>query len=352
METSIFGGLFGVFNDSLPDGWGRLLMDRFFSTQNIPTYQVNLLDRLSLIGENGRGALVYKPSLNRELANSEMDLDYIYNESMNVYEGEDSDILDHLYAIGGSSAGARPKINVGYNKTTGQICSTQNILPKGYEHWLIKFPNSQDYTDISNIEYAYYKMAIDTGLNMSDSKLFTGKSGSQQYFGTKRFDRNNNRRRHMHTAAGLLHDNFRLSSMDYGHLMDTAFRLENDFRAYERILKVAAFNIFAHNRDDHSNNFSFLMRDNGSWSFSPVYDLTFSSSSHGQHSTTVAGEGASPGTKDLHKLAKTFDIKKINEIIEEVKSVLTNWNTYANEAGVKAHSKNMINTEIQQLISN
>ena len=127
---------------------------------------------------------------------------------------------------------------------------------EGYEPWIIKFPSSSDLPDIANIEYAYYKMARDSGIEMSECRLFQGKSG-RVYFGTCRFDRNGSKRIHMHSASGLLHDNFRMSSMDYGHLMDCAFRLEQHVGAYSKILRLAAFNVFAHNRDDHSKNFSF-----------------------------------------------------------------------------------------------
>lgn len=129
-------------------------------------------------------------------------------------------------------------------------------------------------------------MAIDAGLYMASFRLFTSKSG-KKYFGTKQFDRIGNHRLHLHSAAGLMHDNFRLSNLDYGHLMDEAFKLENDVHAYEKILRLAAFNVFAHNRDDHSKNVSFLMNHEGKWQLVSVYDLTFSMSSHGFHSTTI-----------------------------------------------------------------
>ena len=146
-------------------------------------------------------------------------------------------------------------------------------------------------------------MAVTAGIEMSECKLFKGKSG-QHYFGTKRFDRINNRRIHVHTASGLMHDNFRASTMDYGHLMDYAFLLEKHVKAYEKVFRLAAFNVFAHNLDDHSKNFSFLMNNKGEWQFAPAYDLTYSYSSYGFHSTMVAGESQNPGAKHLMKLEK------------------------------------------------
>jgi serine/threonine-protein kinase HipA len=255
--------------------------------------------------------------------------------------GTDLEILDELYVLGGSSGGARPKILVGYNKQTKQIMGSDNDLPIGYEHWLIKFPSSMDRPDIANIEYAYYKMALDAGIEMSESKLFKGKSG-KSYFGTKRFDRMGNKRLHMHSAAGMMHDNFRLSNLDYGKIMDCAFRLERDVRAYEKILRLATFNVFAHNRDDHSKNIGFLMDENGQWKVTPAYDLTFSSSGHGMHSTMVNGESANPTKEHLMGLAHYFNIKNASQIIEHVQSVIYNWKAYAKQCNVSADSRNKI----------
>ena len=153
---------------------------------------------------------------------------------------------------------------------------------------------------------------------MAESRLFTGKSG-QQYFGTRRFDRpGEDHRLHAHSLAGLFHDNFRLPALDYGHAMDAAFQLEHSVAAYKKVLRIAAFNVFAHNRDDHSNNLSFLMDGKGNWQLSPAYDLTFSRPAHGEHSLTVAGEGRRPGRSHLLKLAEHFAVGNASELIDEV----------------------------------
>ena len=151
----------------------------------------------------------------------------------------------------------------------------------------------------------------------------------------------------MHSASGLLHDNFRLSNLDYGHLMDCAFQLENHVGAYTKVLRLAAFNVYGHNLDDHSKNFSFLMDSRGFWKLAPAYDLTFSSSSHGMHSTMVAGESKYPGKKHLLDLAQNFSVKNPNEIINKVRDVLSNWKKYAEESGVSKDSTNLIGKTIQ-----
>jgi serine/threonine-protein kinase HipA len=147
----------------------------------------------------------------------------------------------------------------------------------------------------------------------------------------------------LHSAAGLLHDNFRLTNIDYGHVMDAAFRLEKDVRAYERVLRLAAFNVLAHNRDDHSKNISFLMGETGDWRLAPAYDLTFSQSSHGYHSMTVAGESKHPGRAQLLDLAKSFSIKKPEIIIDEVRDAVSRWSEFAKASGVPPGATRSIN---------
>ena len=337
-----FDGLFGVFADSLPDGWGRFLLDRTLAAKGISIGEITPLDRLAFAGSNGMGALIYRPEMPLESAGEfEIELDEIANATRLILSGAATDVLDELNKLAGSSGGARPKILVGYDPLTGHLIGNEKVMPLNYEHWLIKFPSSLDVPDIANIEFAYHKMALDAGIQMSESKLFEGKTGIA-YFGTKRFDRNGNNRLHLHSAAGIMHDNFRLSAMDYGHLMDCAFILEKDARAYEKILRLAAFNVFANNRDDHSKNVSFLMDAKGTWKLAPAYDLTFSYSGHGMHSTMVVGESANPSKKHLMELAKYFKVKNAETIIDEVRGVVNNWKIYAASCGVSRELKNSI----------
>ncbi len=337
-----FDGLFGVFADSLPDGWGKLLLDRALTAKGIDISDLTMLDRLAFVGSKGMGALIYKPEIDDGSHKQfEFELDKIAKATQKIISGTATEILDELYILSGSSGGARPKIVVGYNPKTQHIMAAEKDLPIGYEHWIIKFPSSSDKADIANIEFAYYKMALDAGIEMSECKLFKGKSG-QVYFGTKRFDRIGNHRLHMHSAAGIMHDNFRFSKLDYGHIMDCAFILERDVNAYEKILRLAAFNVFAHNRDDHSKNISFLMNDTGHWKVAPAYDLTFSSSAHGMHSTMISGESAHPTKQHLIDLASYFKIKNASYIIDDIQEVIYNWKNYANQCNIRADSKNRI----------
>lgn len=336
-----FDGMFGLFNDALPDGWGRLLLDRRLISMGISLDSVTPMERLAFVGGSGMGALTFRPALETGKHKVETDLDLLHTEMQKVVEGSDTDLLDTLYSMGGSSGGARPKVFVAYHPATDQISQSIEQIPDGFQPWMIKFPSSSDPVDIANIEYAYFKMALASGIEMSECRLFNSRSG-HVFFGTKRFDRDQNSRIHMHSASGLLHDNYRLSTMDYGHLMDCAFRLERNVKAYEKIFRLACFNVFAHNRDDHSKNFSFLMNRKGEWRFAPAYDLTFSYSSHGHHSTMVAGESLSPGRKHLLELAEHFGVVRPGEIIEQVRDTIAGWRVYAEDEGVSSSSRDRI----------
>jgi serine/threonine-protein kinase HipA len=342
-----FNGLFGVFEDSLPDGWGRLLLDRYLSSNGINVTTINSLDRLAFVGNKGMGALIYKPEFELDgLHEFNIDLDEYAIESKKILSGFDSNYFDELIQLNGSSGGARPKILVSYDELNNKFYPNTYPYNERFQSWLIKFSSSSDKTDIANIEFAYYLMALDAGIEMTESKLFKGKK-NQYYFGTKRFDRQGKKRFHVHSAAGMIHDNFRLSSMDYGHLLDCAYKLENDINAYTKVLRIAAFNVFSNNRDDHSKNFSFLVDENQNWKLAPAYDLTFSNTSNGFHSTMVAGESKQPGYPHLMKLAEHFKIPNANSIVEQVKDVIFNWNSYAEKAGVSKQSKNTIYKTIQ-----
>lgn len=336
VNTPVFEGLYGVFADSLPDGWGRLLLDRTLTEKGISLERINMLDRLAFVGENGMGALTYHPVARQPSpGDTAIDLDQLADESRQLLAGERIEVLDRLVELGSYSGGARPKIVVGYNPTTDEVCPDAVQLPQGFEHWLIKFPASIDPVGVAGTEYAYYRMALAAGLEMMPCKLFSGRSGSR-YFGTKRFDRQGADRLHLHSAAGLMHDNFRLTDMDYGHVMDAALRLENELGAPKKVLRLAAFNVFAHNRDDHSKNVSFLMDQRGRWRLAPAYDLTYSQSGHGYHSMTVAGEGLKPGKGHLLELAADFNLSDAEKVIAEVEYAVKSWADFAEEAGVKS----------------
>lgn len=344
-----FHGIFGVFDDSLPDGWGMLLLNRALEKKGLSLDDINILDQLAYIGETGKGALIYRPAFaDYKNFSDVIDIDRLKTAMDEVYYGTSTEVIEELMSLGGASGGARPKANVGYNKTTNELIHGQNILPEGFSHWIIKFPSSADPKDIANIEYAYFKMALSADILMSECILLESAKG-MKVFATKRFDRMGNDRIHMHSLAGLRHDNFRLSNIDYGHIIDTAYRLEGTALAREKVFRLAAFNVYSHNRDDHSKNFSWLMDSTGKWEMSPAYDLTYSSAGIDEHSTRIAGEGANPGRSNLIELAEYFSINKPNRIIDQVQESLSNWPMVAKDCGVSMASIKRIQAKFIEL---
>lgn len=345
----LFEGLFGVFNDSIPDGWGRLLLDRKLIEGGRNPKEIGVLDRLSMLGKSAQGALIYEPESEDGKAKDKLiNLDLIAQDSEELLKTGNSSFLDQLYHLGGNSVGARPKILVNYNPKLNQFLTQSK---EEFEPWLVKFPALNDLKDVARIEFAYYKMAIACGIEMSESKLFFSEKG-KVFFGTKRFDRDNNKRLHLHSACGLLHDDFRYSTMDYGHVMDAANRLENDLSACEKVFRLATFNVYASNMDDHSKNVAFLMNESGNWRLAPAFDLTFSPSPGGYHSLSVANTYREIGKVDLLKLAKYFGIQKGGEIIEQVKETLSNWKHFSSELGINKKEHLLIEKTINENLKN
>ncbi|MDO4962272.1 MAG: type II toxin-antitoxin system HipA family toxin [Eubacteriales bacterium] len=292
-----FDGIFGVFSDSLPDGWGRLLVDRLMKRHHIDPVSMGNLERLAIVGDTGMGALTYRPQYTLPDTNKHPDLDRAAEECCRILENEDSSDLDYLFANGGSSGGARPKI---FTKIDG-------------EDWIIKFPAYGDPSNIGRQEYDYACCAVECGIAMSEVRLFPSKK-CEGYFGTKRFDRsgsNGEGRIHMVSASGLLETSHRIPNLDYELLMRLTLQLTKSMEECMKLYRLMCFNVFAHNRDDHSKNFTYQYIENEKrWILSPAYDLTYSNSLGGEHAITVHGNGIDPGIEDLLSVAKGIGIRK------------------------------------------
>lgn len=344
-----FDGLPGVFNDSIPDGWGRLLLDRKLIEKGINPREISALDRLSLVGKKAQGALIYEPENNESNEyQTTFDLDEVANESTELLKTGNSAFLDNLYHLGGNSVGARPKVLVNYSEKDDLF----SPHPTGdFEPWIVKFSALNDLKDSAKIEYAFYLLAKNCEIEMNPSKLFISEKG-HSFFGTKRFDREKNKRLHFHSACGLLHDNFRYSTLDYGHVMDASNKLEKNSLACEKVFRLAVFNVLGNNMDDHSKNLGFLMDENGNWRFAPAYDLTFSPSRGNYQSLSISGVYQNVGLKELMKLASYFEIDKSKEIIAEVKESLSNWRRTSKELEINAKESSMVEKAIDLKLKN
>lgn len=301
-----FSGLFGVFSDSLPDGWGRLLVDRKLKEDGIEPESLTVLQRLAIVGNSGMGSLEYRPSIDLKESFLEKDFDEISQSCKDILADRKTENLDLLFELGGSSGGARPKVNLELNN----------------ESWILKFPSSFDRADIGKMEYDYLKCALHCGLTVPEFRLFPSKT-TPGYFGVQRFDRKGLQKVHMISVSALLETSHRIPNLDYSQIMKLTRILCNDEEELWRLFRLMCFNVFSHNRDDHSKNFSFLF-ENGRWKLSPAYDLTWSNSIGGEHATTVHGEGRNPGMKELISIAQEqqLDINKAKSIAEFIRKTV------------------------------
>ena len=308
-----FDGLFGIFNDSLPDGWGTLLLDRMLNKLKINNKTITPLYRLSIIGNSTMGAIEYKPT-ERIIENKadDLDLDIINEQCKKLLNNQEVDNLDYLFKNAGSSSGDKPKI---FKKVNN-------------EDWIVKFPSSFDNKDIGIEEYEYSLCAKKCGIEVPDIKLFDSKESSG-YFGIKRFDRIKEKKIHMASASALLETSHRLPNLDYLDLLKLTYYLTKDITQVKQLYKLMCFNVFSHNRDDHSKNFTYLYDDK--WMLSPSYDLTYSNSINGEHATTVNGEGLNPSKKDILQVGLDFSLNKnfCKETIDKVEEIVnTNLSKY------------------------
>lgn len=336
-DTMIFDGLFGVFNDSLPDGWGRLLLDRTLEKHGIDRSQLNPLDRLTYVGQHGMGALSYEPERDFEnIDDAQLALDKLSEESAVVLAGENEEVFEELLRLNGSSSGARPKVVAQVSADKKRIIQGRQELQPGFANWMIKFAPSQDARDVGAVEYAYSLMAKDAGVEMPETHLFRTKRN--KYFGTKRFDRDGDARIHMHSLGGLIHADHRSPSLDCDMVLRVTLALTRNIQDAEKAYALACFNVLAHNRDDHVKNFSFLLDARNEWIFAPAYDLVFSYGPGGEQSMLVMGEGRNPGIVQLQELGKRHGIKNAPEILAKVQRAVANWPRFAAQAEVSRKS--------------
>ncbi|MBC8346886.1 MAG: type II toxin-antitoxin system HipA family toxin [Candidatus Marinimicrobia bacterium] len=284
-----FNGCFGVFNDSLPDGWGNLLIDRFLISQNIRPNSLSILDRLSIVGQSGMGVLTYEPVYKFDSITEINDLNILAAEVEKILAETqyESGILSELVEMGGSSGGARPKVMLNING----------------EPWIVKFKSTHDPDNMGEVEYQYSIVAKKCGIEMPETKLLEGK-----YFGVKRFDREDEQKIHIHSASGLLYADHRFPSLDYVDLIKAAFVLTKNIEEAYKLFRLMAFNILTGNKDDHAKNFSFIFKK-GQWLVSPAYDLVPSDGYNGNHSTTILGKGRA-AKNDILEVAKLCNLNQ------------------------------------------
>lgn len=295
----------GLIADALPDGWGRLIMDRYFSKAGRELAQISPLDRLAFIHDRAMGCLVFEPEDPLSLAPEELDLLRVAEAAQIVLSGQDTEALRQLAVLGGSPQGARPKVLAQYDVVNNAISTLPDApgVP-----WLIKFQAANEHKEVCAIEALYARMAEVCELDMPATHHFD-LDKNLAGFGIERFDRQAGLRVPTITLAGLLDDDFRTPTRDYRDFLRATRGLARDQREVQRAFERCVFNVVFNNRDDHSKNFSFLLDEHLEWKLAPCYDLTFSLGPHGWHQMTIMGEGVKPSRTNLLALAKDCDLK-------------------------------------------
>ncbi len=354
-DEHYFEGLAGVFHDSLPDKFGTKVIERYFESKNIPSYELNVVQKLMFVGDKSIGAISYKPSIHK-LDNQKqqelIELNSFYENAKKIISGDAIEVVDEMLTFMDSAAsagGARAKAIIGYNPNSKEIISgIKKELPIGFEHYLIKFDflndnqKSQDYT---KLEYLYMNMAKEAKIEVPNIELL--EHGNLTHYLIKRFDRVNGKAKHLHSVAGLTHCNFNVP-MHYSY--DELFRLTryltgNQQDLYE-LYRRMVFNIIGRNQDDHAKNFAFLMDEKGTWSLSPAYDITYANGTGytKNHQLSLRGKTNDFTKNDLLEIAKLHSLKEniAKEIIEKTIDIFSTFRSRAKELEINEESTSKI----------
>ena len=344
-----------LLSDSMPDDFGNVMMKEWLKQRDLSIDNINPVDRLTYIGTRGMGALEYMPANHKENKEYSVDVSELLNVAKKVLEGKqetsysdlDKDSLTNILRIGTSVGGARAKaliaIKRGQNNKIEEIRPGDISQPKGYSYWLLKIDgaNKQSLGEgegMGKIEFAYYKLAKEAGIEISESTLH--EENDRFHFLTKRFDRTDNgEKKHLQTFGALAGIDYKVQkASNYETLFRVMKRLQLPYNQYEQQYRRLLFNVIARNHDDHVKNFSFMMNKEGHWQISPAYDICFSYSPGGTwtnvHQSSINGKYDNFTKDDLLEFAKTFGIKKANEIFEEVISAVNQWPKIAAEIDI------------------
>lgn len=349
-----FKGLPGLLSDALPDKYGNKLINIWLAQQGRLENSMNPVERLCFIGKRGMGALEFEPTFSKAIERGfslEMSsLVEIAQKMLNERESfltnineDEQKAMTEILKIGTSAGGARPKAVIAYNPKTKEIKSGQGNVQKDFEHWLIKLDgvSGEQFGESSGwgkVEYAYYLMAKDCGIEISECQLL--KENGRAHFMTKRFDREGNKKHHVQTLCGLQHYDFNdMFGYSYEQVFQTMRQLQLTYPEAEQMFRRMVFNVLATNYDDHTKNFSFILKKGEKWKLAPAYDLCFSFDPTNywvnQQTLSVNGKRLKITKEDLLSIAKNNNIKKGEKIIEECNQIIKSWKIYAKKAVVR-----------------
>ena len=351
LDRHTFNGLPGLLADSLPDDFGRALLDRWLAA--VGKDMANPIERLCYQGKRSMGALEFVPAYAPYLEQSEkIEIDSLIAVAGEVLQSKGAlqtnlnddrkEAIASIIRVGTSAGGQRAKAVIAYNDTTGEVRSGQLSAPEGFDYWLIKLDgvtNKElgDPQHFGEIEYIHYLLAKEAGINMTECRLL--RENGRAHFMTRRFDRQNGEKIHMQTLCGLAHYDFRqLRMYSYEQAFQVMRRLRLPYSDAEEFFRRMVFNVVARNQDDHTKNISFLMDKTGTWHLSPAYDMSWAYSADGiwtnTHQMSINNKWDAITREDLLKVAYEMNIKKAPKIIDQVVDAVAQWSSLA-----KSHSE-------------
>ncbi len=354
-KEKLFQGLPPFIADSLPDRWGNKVFEQWAAQNHIPLRQLSPVDKLSFIGKRGMGALEFTPATIGLETSSSIQIDSLYQLAKRLFEKREEAIvlpeeelsLQSLYEVGTSAGGQHPKAIIAINRETGDIRPGQVALPKEYTYYILKFAESDDFP-FTNIEMAYYEMALEAGINMMPSKLISVEG--QHHFITERYDRREGKKIHTQTLAAMCPD-----ATSYEELFATCRRLNIAATEIVEEYRRMVFNVMGANVDDHIKNFSFMMDEKAVWHITPAYDVTFTTNLDGAsyengHSITILGKSNNITLSDLTLFAKENSIRNEQKIISEVALAISHFYDHALKYQVSPYWADRIEQYLSQLI--
>lgn len=363
ISKETFLGLPGLFADSLPDAYGKALLDRWLASNG--RHFANPVERLCYQGKRSMGALEFEPAQNDYLeTSSNIEIDSLVatarevlnqKEAFSTNMSDTKEALINIIKVGTSAGGQRAKAIIAYNDETKEVRSGQIEAPEGFEHWLLKLDgvtNSElgDPQHYGKIEYVYYLMAKEAGIEMSECRLL--EENGRAHFMTKRFDRQKNHKIHMQTLCGIAHYDYKmLRAYSYEQAFQVMRRLRLPYNQAEEMYRRMVFNVIARNQDDHTKNISFLMNRSGKWSLSPAYDVSWAYNPQGnwtsKHQMSINNKWDEITRADLIATAKNMNIKRPELIIEQVIDSLNLWYKLAKEYDIPNDTIKQIGDTLQ-----
>ena len=360
LSRTTFHGLPGLLADSLPDKFGNALIDAWLASRGRQADSFNAIERLCYTGERGMGALEFAPAtgpaakqttgieVSQLVALASKVLTHRNNLQASFAAQGSEDALSDILRVGTSAGGARAKAVIAWNRKTNEVRSGQVKAGKDFEYWLLKFDGVSGNKDkelddpkgYGLIEYAYYLMALECGIDMSECRLF--KEHGRSHFMTRRFDRlAGGEKLHMQSLSALAHYDFNMAgAYSYEQALLVMRQLQLPMQAIEQQFRRMAFNIVARNQDDHVKNIAFLMNKSGEWSLSPAFDMTYSFNPAGawtaSHQMTMNGKRDNFTLDDFNACAKKASMKRgrAAKIVSEVQATVSKWKSFAEQAGL------------------